>query len=259
MEELKIRFDLEISKREGKISSLKEQNEKLQNLINKYTLTQNNLKIEKNEIQNNLFKELKKNEQLNDKIKQINLLLKLKNDQININNKYSIELIRIVNNLKEKVDKDKNQKKQNKIVNNLNKEIQNLKKQLQINKSFVIDLEAKNKVLENNYKNLSNNYNELKTLQEKEKEHLTKTQFKLKFLEKENFFTTNLEEINSDNYLISESVLPQILPNSKNTKDYYQSIINYSQNDIYNTQHDINEINQLMNNIINDINGNKGF
>ena len=98
MEELKIRFDLEISKREGKISSLKEQNEKLQNLINKYTLTQNNLKIEKNEIQNNLFKELKKNEQLNDKIKQINLLLKLKNDQININNKYSIELIRIVNN-----------------------------------------------------------------------------------------------------------------------------------------------------------------
>ena len=45
MEELKIRFDLEISKREGKISSLKEQNEKLQNLINKYTLTQNNLKI----------------------------------------------------------------------------------------------------------------------------------------------------------------------------------------------------------------------
>ena len=62
-----------------------------------------------------------------------------------------------------------------------------------------------------------------------------------------------------DNYLISESVLPQILPNSKNTKDYYQSIINYSQNDIYNTQHDINEINQLMNNIINDINGNKGF
>ena len=90
-------------------------------------------------------------------------------------------------------------------------------------------------------------------------ENYSKNNQKKNNINSKKFFTTNLEEINSDNYLISESVLPQILPNSKNTKDYYQSIINYSQNDIYNTQHDINEINQLMNNIINDINGNKGF
>ena len=86
-------------------------------------------------------------------------------------------------------------------------------------------------------------------------ENYSKNNQKKNNINSKKFFTTNLEEINSDNYLISENVLP----NSKNIKDYYQSIINYSQNDIYNTQHDINEINQLMINIINDINGNKGF
>ena len=46
MEELKIRFDLEISKRDGRITSLKEQNDNLQNIVNKYNLFQINLKKE---------------------------------------------------------------------------------------------------------------------------------------------------------------------------------------------------------------------
>ena len=159
MEELKLRFDLEISKRDGRITSLKEQNDNLQNIVNKYNLFQINLKKEKSETQNQLIKQIKKTEQLNEQCDQLNLLLKMKNDQIETNNKYSIELIRIVNSLKDKVDRDKNQRKQNQIVNNLNKEIQQLKKQLQTNKSVAIGLEAKNKILENNYRSLSHNYN----------------------------------------------------------------------------------------------------
>ena len=152
MEELKLRFYLEISKRDGRITSLKEQNDNLQNIVNKYNLFQINLKKEKSETQNQLIKQIKKTEQLNEQCEQLNLLLKMKNDQIETNNKYSIELIRIVNSLKDKVDRDKNQRKQNQIVNNLNKEIKQLKKQLQTNKSVAIGLEAKNKILENNYR-----------------------------------------------------------------------------------------------------------
>ena len=59
MEELKVKFDLEISKRDGKILTLKEQNDNFQTIINKYNNLQNNLKKEKNEIQSQLFKELK--------------------------------------------------------------------------------------------------------------------------------------------------------------------------------------------------------
>ena len=306
-EELKIRFDLEISKRDGRIASLKEQNDNLQNIVNKYNLFQINLKKEKSETQSQLIKQIKKAEQLNEKCDQLNLLLKMKNDQIETNNKYSIELIRIVNSLKDKVDKDKNQRKQNQIVNNLNKEIQQLKKQLQTNKSVAIGLEAKNKILENNYRSLSHNYNELKNLKEKEKEkeEFKVSEYNLNFLntnnkKKENkiknqYYYNNriktpiylidnnisnenlnnnnnniiinkninnninskLETFNTndndDKILISEGVLPKIVSNSNSAKDY-KSMKNYSQIDIYHTQHDITHINQLMSEIINDIN-----
>ena len=289
MEELKVKFDLEISKRDGKILTLKEQNDNFQTIINKYNNLQNNLKKEKNEIQSQLFKELKKNEQLNDKIEQLNQYIKLKNEQININNKYSIELISIVNNLKEKVDKDKNQRKQNQVVNNLNKEIQNLKKQLQTNKSMALGLEAKNKILENNYRTLSYSYNELKNLQEKEENNkndfhfrfssspnLTKkknnnnnkfnqyyTNFRNKnpiYLLDENNDKTKINYLKSydnknenENFLMSENVLPKIFSTSRSAKDY-KSLKNYTQMDIFHTQHDISNINQMMSDIINDIN-----
>ena len=306
-EELKIRFDLEISKRDGRIASLKEQNDNLQNIVNKYNLFQINLKKEKSETQSQLIKQIKKAEQLNEKCDQLNLLLKMKNEQIETNNKYSIELIRIINSLKDKVDKDKNQRKQNQIVNNLNKEIQQLKKQLQTNKSVAIGLEAKNKILENNYRSLSHNYNELKNLKEKEKEkeEFKVSEYNLNFLntnnkKKENkiknqYYYNNriktpiylidnnisnenlnnnnnniiinkninnninskLETFNTndndDKILISEGVLPKIVSNSNSAKDY-KSMKNYSQIDIYHTQHDITHINQLMSEIINDIN-----
>ena len=232
----------------------------------------------------------------------------MKNDQIETNNKYSIELIRIVNSLKDKVDKDKNQRKQNQIVNNLNKEIQQLKKQLQTNKSVAIGLEAKNKILENNYRSLSHNYNELKNLKEKEKEEFKTSEYNLNFLnsnnkkkenkiknqyyysnrtktpiylidnnisnenlnnnkKNNNYINNNINNnnINSkgeiynsndnddDKLLISEGVLPKIISNSNSAKDY-KSMKNYSQIDIYHTQHDITHINQLMSEIINDIN-----
>jgi hypothetical protein len=308
MEELKIRFDLEISKRDGRITSLKEQNDNLQNIVNKYNLFQINLKKEKSETQSQLIKQIKKTEQLNEKCDQLNLLLKMKNDQIETNNKYSIELIRIVNSLKDKVDKDKNQRKQNQIVNNLNKEIQQLKKQLQTNKSVAIGLEAKNKILENNYRSLSHNYNELKNLKEKEKEEFKTSEYNLNFLnsnnkkkenkiknqyyysnrtktpiylidnnisnenlnnnkKNNNYINNNINNnnINSkgeiyntndnddDKLLISEGVLPKIISNSNSAKDY-KSMKNYSQIDIYHTQHDITHINQLMSEIISDIN-----
>ena len=292
LEEIKIRYELEISKRDGIILSLKEQNDNLKNIINKYNLFQNNINKEKKETQNKLLKQIKKNEELNYKNEQLNEILKLKNDQINTNNKYSIQLIRMVNDLKDKIDKDKNQRKQNKIVNNLNKEIQNLKKQLKTNKSLSLGLEAKNKILENNYNTLSNSYNELKNLQDKEE--INKITLKYKFsspniknyenkrlefnsnfkikktpitifqkVENNNFDNKTKRKLKSDidlNYnenandklLISENVLPKIFPSSRSAKDY-KSMKNYSQMDIFHTQNDISHINQLMSDIINDM------
>ena len=289
LEDIKVRYELEITKRDGIILSLKEQNDNLQNIINKYNVYQNNYNKEKKETQNKLLKQIKKNEELNNKYEQLNELLKFKDDQINTNNKYSIQLIRIVNDLKDKIDKDKNQRKQNKIVNNLNKEIQNLKRQLKTNKSLSLGLEAKNKILENNYNTLSNSYNELKYLQEKEE--INKNTLNYKFsspniIKSENRrleFNNNYrikkspislfqKEDNNDNkikiklksdnldynenindkILISENVLPKIFPSSRSAKDY-KSIKNYSQIDIFHTQNDINHINKLMSDIINDM------
>ena len=51
-------------------------------------------------------------------------------------------------------------------------------------------------------------------------ENYSKNNQKKNNINSKKFFTTNLEEINSDNYLINENVLP----NSKNIKDYYQSL-----------------------------------
>ena len=254
-------------------------------ILKKYNLYQINFNKEKKETQNKLLKQIKKNEELNNKNEQLNEILKLKNDEININNKYSIQLIRIVNDLKDKIDKDKNQRKQNKIVNNLNKEIQNLKRQLKTNKSLSLGLEAKNKILENNYNTLSNSYNELKYLQEKDEINKNtlkykfsspniinsnnkrlefNSNFKIKtipnyiFQKEENNFDNktkiklklksdlNNENIN-DKLLISENVLPKIFPSSRSAKDY-KSIKNYSQIDIF-----LSHINQLMSDIINDI------
>ena len=158
-----------------------------------------------------------------------------------------------------------------------------------VDKSLSLGLEAKNKILENNYNTLSNSYNELKYLQEKEE--INKNTLNYKFsspniIKSENRrleFNNNYrikkspislfqKEDNNDNkikiklksdnldynenindkILISENVLPKIFPSSRSAKDY-KSIKNYSQIDIFHTQNDINHINKLMSDIINDM------
>ena len=57
----------------------------------------------------------------------------------------------------------------------------------------------------------------------------------------------------NENFLISENVLPKIFSTSRSAKDY-KSLKNYTQMDIFHTQHDISNINQMMSDIINDIN-----
>ena len=52
---------------------------------------------------------------------------------------------------------------------------------------------------------------------------------------------------------MSENVLPKIFSTSRSAKDY-KSLKNYTQMDIFHTQHDISNINQMMSDIINDIN-----
>jgi hypothetical protein len=154
---------------------------------------------------------------------------------------------------------------------------------------MALGLEAKNKILENNYRTLSYSYNELKNLQEKEENNkndfhfrfssspnLTKkknnnnnkfnqyyTNFRNKnpiYLLDENNDKTKINYLKSydnknenENFLMSENVLPKIFSTSRSAKDY-KSLKNYTQMDIFHTQHDISNINQMMSDIINDIN-----
>lgn len=293
--EVKNKFEAEIMKRETKASQIKEYYEKKMNeqqiILKEKELTVQNykeafskMKIERIQLENIVFSQEEKINDLTNEVSRLEKIIIAKNEQMKQNEVYSLEIIKIINELKKKV----NTKGEKEMIN-LNKKITNLNSELENNKKLVESLEQKNKILQGNYIKLStslknnmpqhlNQSFKISAYLNKSNDSLgykfskiskSRSQIPLPFQRNQESYQNMKKVLNqkryirntvpekflnqshnneTDEYLLSEAALPRILPTSRSVNENPFKFSYLAQRNEHVSN--ITEINQMMSEVI---------
>lgn len=212
-EELINKLNLEMESKEKEYLKINEDNSKLIKSLNlnikekddKIKMLNENLQqvtSEKKELEEIIIKQEGKVNDLGEKVNQIEVLLKKKNDEIKVNENYSLKLITIIKEQKLKLQTLKKEQKtftdfsainENNlgIINSLRSQVESLKKKLVTKDESISSLQKSHKILQDKYFQLTSN-NRLKE-QEKLLIQAKKMKMEKNEREKEQFIKRNKE------------------------------------------------------------------
>ena len=274
-----LRKDMKISQQklnyERKILELTDKTKEYEKMIEKLKTTISSHRNEKLNYEEIIFKQEETITELNDELNHNTDILKKKNEQMKQNEIYSLELIRIVNELKQRINLLSRNNSSNPEHRDLSKKIHLLNNQLGENLKKVQTLEQKNKILQGNYLKLSTALNKefkrpsVNLYKIKQSKGVHKKQYISWYIPTSNNMDTMSSDINNvvsqkkflinsksernediidDNYLISESALPKVFKTNRSEKDMLSgfNFMRYAFND----NNNITEINQMMSELL---------